>query len=99
MSAFFMGNSDRLRRLEVPADRFADPVRKRDLCAESELSFRARHVEAPSGLPVGLRRIPLDATCESALRRDQFSERLDGVLLAAAEVHRVRTIVALGRED
>jgi len=66
---------------------------------ETEALAGLARVQRPSRLPVGLRRVPSDLAREARHLGDQLHELPDRDLLAHAEVHGVRPVVALGGEN
>src|SRR5262249_51355329 len=75
-------------RSTVPLDRAPEPLLERRLGDEAKARGRARRVEHPSRLAIGLRGVPDDMALEARQLRDQADQVLDRDLLSRAHVDR-----------
>src|SRR3954469_25585922 len=83
---------------EVPVDRRTQSLVERRACREAERISGAAGVDTATRLTVRLRRVPPDLAVEADGLDDELDELFDRQLLIGAEVHRVRSLVTLGRE-
>ena len=82
----------------VPLDGRLQPGLERRPGLETKGLQRPGRVELPSGLPVRFRRIPDDPSPESRQRRHEPDEIPDADLERAADIDRLRAVIALRRE-
>jgi hypothetical protein len=91
--------SGRSDLLQVPVDRAPQSLLQAGAGAKAEASRGAAGVEAPPRLAVGLAAVPLDRDLDPDQASDGARQLLDADLRAAADVHRLGRVVALGRTD
>src|SRR5690349_1104815 len=82
-----------------PIDSLAQAVLQARFGAEADQLGGSADVQTPARLAVGLARVPHDSAFEAGDLRDQFGELADRDLAAIAEVHRLRRLVLLQRQD
>src|SRR5882672_1377030 len=83
----------------IPGNRPLEPFAQRRLRAEAEELLRTRSVELATRLTVRHRRVPDQLAVEARELGDQLRELADRRLDTGAEVHRLRAVVALGRQQ
>jgi len=83
----------------VPIDGTSQPFLQRNSCTEIKITFGTRYIECPPRLPVKLRCVPNDFPFVTGEPCGQKGKILDADFLAAADIDRLRTVVAFGRQQ
>src|SRR5712692_2560713 len=85
--------------LPIPCNSALQPLAKIHSGTEAELLLRPARIQAASGLAIGLSSLPDNTPTKVTQFSDQLSQVLNSDFHSRAQVHRLRLVVALCRQD
>src|SRR5688572_305331 len=91
--------SDPGRMLAIPIDSSFQSFLEAGARLETELALRPGYVHTAARLTIRLGRIPHYLAFEPDFRRDRRGQVLDGDLHTGADIHRIRFVVPLRRQN